>query len=42
MFVPHDRLETFGEMDPAEKHRISHRAAAFALLAASCLPPTAG
>ena len=42
MFVPHGRLETFGEMDPAEKHRISHRAAAFALLAASCLPPAAG
>jgi XTP/dITP diphosphohydrolase len=42
MFVPHGRLETFGEMDPAEKHRISHRAAAFALLASSCLPPAAG
>jgi inosine/xanthosine triphosphate pyrophosphatase family protein len=26
-------------MDPAEKHRISHRAAAFTLLAAACLPP---
>jgi XTP/dITP diphosphohydrolase len=42
MFVPHGRLETFGEMDPALKHSISHRAAAFALLAASCLPPAAG
>lgn len=42
MFVPQGRLETFGEMDPAEKHRISHRAAAFALLAAACLPPAAG
>ncbi|HEU4705071.1 MAG TPA: RdgB/HAM1 family non-canonical purine NTP pyrophosphatase [Sphingomicrobium sp.] len=35
MFVPvgHDR--TFGEMDPAEKHRISHRAQAFARLVAA-------
>lgn len=38
MFVPDGRDETFGEMDPAEKHRISHRAAAFALLSAACLP----
>lgn len=29
MFVPAGRDETFGEMDPAEKHRISHRADAF-------------
>jgi XTP/dITP diphosphohydrolase len=42
MFVPSGLHETFGEMDPVEKHRISHRAAAFALLAASCLPPVAG
>ena len=28
---------TFGEMDPAEKHRISHRAAAFRQLLAACL-----
>ena len=42
MFVPSGSHETFGEIDPVEKHRISHRAAAFALLAASCLPPTAG
>ncbi len=28
---------TFGEMDPAEKHRISHRAAAFRELLAACL-----
>lgn len=38
MFVPDGHEETFGEMDPAEKHRISHRARAFALLAAACLP----
>lgn len=29
MFVPAGYHVTFGEMDPAEKHRISHRAAAF-------------
>lgn len=32
MFVAEDETETFGEMDPAKKHRISHRAAAFARL----------
>jgi len=30
MFVPDGYQETFGEMDPDEKHRISHRARAFA------------
>lgn len=39
MFVPEGFAETFGEMDPAVKHRISHRARAFELLAAACLPP---
>jgi XTP/dITP diphosphohydrolase len=29
MFLPDGYRETFGEMDPALKHRISHRAAAF-------------
>lgn len=29
MFVPVGYEQTFGEMDPAEKHRISHRADAF-------------
>ena len=38
MFVPDGRDDTFGEMDLAEKHRISHRARAFALLSAACLP----
>ncbi len=37
IFVPKGHAETFGEMDPATKHRMSHRAAAFAKLAASCL-----
>ncbi|MEN0075125.1 MAG: non-canonical purine NTP pyrophosphatase [Paracraurococcus sp.] len=41
MFLPEGQAETFGEMDPAAKHRISHRARAFALLAAACLPPAA-
>lgn len=36
MFLPDDRAETFGEMDPAEKHRISHRADAFRKLIAAC------
>lgn len=38
IFVPDRQEETFGEMLPEEKHRISHRAAAFALLARACLP----
>jgi XTP/dITP diphosphohydrolase len=42
MFLPDRREETFGEMDPAEKHRISHRAAAFRLLSAACLPEAEG
>ena len=37
MFVAEGREETFGEMDPADKHRISHRAVAFARLVAACL-----
>ena len=36
MFVPDGHEETFGEMDPAEKHRISHRAVAFARLLDGC------
>jgi XTP/dITP diphosphohydrolase len=36
IFVPAGRTETFGEMAPAEKHAISHRAAAFRLLSAAC------
>jgi len=42
MFLPEGHAETFGEMDPALKHEISHRARAFALLEAACLPPRAG
>jgi XTP/dITP diphosphohydrolase len=39
MFVPEGHNQTFGEMTPAAKHAISHRAAAFAQFAAACLPP---
>jgi XTP/dITP diphosphohydrolase len=35
IFVPDGGAETFGEMDPAAKHRISHRARAFAALKAA-------
>jgi XTP/dITP diphosphohydrolase len=38
MFVPAGGALTFGEMDPAEKHKISHRARAFAKLVRSCFP----
>ena len=37
MFVPEGAVETFGEMEPAEKHKISHRARAFAALVEGCL-----
>ena len=36
IFVPDGRSETFGEMDPDAKHRISHRARAFEQLARAC------
>jgi len=39
MFLPEGAATTFGEMAPAEKHADNHRARAFALLAAACLPP---
>ena len=39
IFVPEGRNETFAEIDPAEKHRISHRARAFAQLVQHCLTP---
>jgi XTP/dITP diphosphohydrolase len=37
MFVPQGHAGTFGEMDPALKHAISHRAVAFAKFRAACL-----
>jgi XTP/dITP diphosphohydrolase len=38
MFVPNGHDVTFGEMDPAAKQAMSHRARAFALFAAAKLP----
>lgn len=37
MFIADGQTQTFGEMDPAAKHAISHRAAAFRQLADACL-----
>jgi XTP/dITP diphosphohydrolase len=37
IFVPDGYQMTFGEMDPAYKHQISHRARAFAKLVEACL-----
>ena len=37
MFVAAGETLTFGEMEPARKHAMSHRARAFALLEAACL-----
>ncbi|MGH7088440.1 MAG: non-canonical purine NTP pyrophosphatase, partial [Stellaceae bacterium] len=39
IFVPASRSESFGEMAPESKQQMSHRAVAFAKLAACCLPP---
>ena len=35
VFVPRGGTQTFAELDPEEKHRISHRADAFAKLVAA-------
>ncbi len=37
MFVPAGLSRSFGEMEPDEKHALSHRARAFAQLQAACL-----
>jgi XTP/dITP diphosphohydrolase len=39
MFLPDGYDRSFGELDPAEKHRISHRADAFRKLVAACFAP---
>ena len=39
IFLPDGREQTFAEMDPGEKHRISHRAHAFQKLVRACLAP---
>lgn len=36
VFLPDGETETFGEMDPRRKHRISHRAKAFDSLVTGC------
>ncbi len=36
IFMPEGRKITFGEMEPAEKHLISHRTNAFAKMVATC------
>jgi XTP/dITP diphosphohydrolase len=36
MFLPEGGDLTFGEMEPEAKHKISHRARAFAQLTAAC------
>ena len=41
IFQPSGHAITFGEMDPAEKHRISHRANAFRKLVDACFKPDA-
>jgi XTP/dITP diphosphohydrolase len=41
MFTPDGYAITFGEMDPAAKHAMSHRARAFAQLVAACFAPAA-
>ncbi|MGO8955662.1 MAG: RdgB/HAM1 family non-canonical purine NTP pyrophosphatase [Rhodomicrobium sp.] len=42
IFVPDGYTQTFGEMDPAQKHAISHRANAFAAFKTAILDPGAG
>lgn len=38
IFIASGETESFGEMDPEKKHAMSHRARAFALLAAAAMP----
>jgi XTP/dITP diphosphohydrolase len=40
IFVAHGHTDTFAEMDPAEKHGISHRAVAFRKLVTRCFGPS--
>jgi len=41
MFLPEGSTLTFGELDPPQKHAISHRAQAFRKLVAACFAPVA-
>jgi XTP/dITP diphosphohydrolase len=36
IFIPEGHTNTFGEMDPAKKHAMSHRAVAFRMLVEGC------
>ncbi|MGB0506683.1 MAG: RdgB/HAM1 family non-canonical purine NTP pyrophosphatase [Pikeienuella sp.] len=38
IFTPDGHAQSFGEMDPAQKHAMSHRADAFHKLVAGCFP----
>lgn len=38
MFVPVYGVQSYGEMQPAAKHAVSHRAVAFAQITAACFP----
>ena len=42
VFVPNGYAETFGEMAPAHKHAISHRALAFGQMIAACFAKADG
>jgi XTP/dITP diphosphohydrolase len=42
MFLPDGYVLTFGELEPADKHRVSHRAAAFRKLVAACFASQEG
>ena len=39
IFLPEGKTQTFGELDPAARMRVSHRAVAFRRLAAACFSP---
>lgn len=39
MFIPEGQSQTFGEMDPATKHPLTHRTRAFSKLVARCFAP---
>jgi XTP/dITP diphosphohydrolase len=42
LFIPRGEAETYGEMDPAGKEAMSHRARAMAQLVQACLPEARG
>ena len=41
MFVPAGESRSYGEIDPAVKHTMTHRARAFSAFTAACLQPPA-